>query len=114
MAARFFAIFAPPNQGLLRYYTIFADGLWKRTTFTLAQGRVLAYNAHAPRFNAELLTREAVDLLGYVCTLQPTWDNLAPRAETFTLDMLQERDQVKTHLTGLGVPRHTSKKSEQA
>lgn len=112
LAARLFAVFAQPYKGLLRYYTIFADGMWKRTTFTISQGRIISYNTPVARFSAELLAREAVDLLGYVCTIHPTWDNLAPRAEAFTRDMLDDRDQIKIHLTGLGIPRHTSKKSE--
>lgn len=105
LGARLFAVFKPPLEGLLRSYTIYADGSWKRTTFTLSANVVQAQSALLPKHGADMLILEAIDLLGYVCTLHPTWANLAPVAETFTADMLQKRNVIKTHLTGLGAGR---------
>lgn len=110
LAARLFVLFAPPAQGIVRTYTIFGDGVWKRTTFGLSQGRVVGYHTTVPRFHEELVMREAVDLLGYICMMRPTWDSLSGRAETMTSDMVHDRSQVKIHLTGLGAPRPVSKK----
>lgn len=105
LSARLFAVFAPPYQGLVRYYTIFADGTWKRTTFTFGAGSPQARSALLQRFNLDVLVLEAADLLGHICTLHPTWANLAPTAETLTFEMLRERERIKDHLTGLGVAR---------
>jgi hypothetical protein len=107
LATRLFAVLAPPNQGLLRYYTVFSDGVWKRTTFAPGAEGVQPRSAMVARSSPDVLVMEAIDLLGYVCTLHPAWQTLAAEAETLTLEALQERTRVKTHLTGLGAPRRS-------
>ncbi len=107
LTARMFVVLAPPNHGLLRHYTIFADGTWKRTTFTFVGGGVQVKSALLQRFSLDILVREAADLLGYVCLLHPTWANLMVSAETLTTDMLQERHRLKDHLTTQMVTRRT-------
>ncbi|NJN67431.1 MAG: hypothetical protein HC884_12325 [Chloroflexaceae bacterium] len=104
LSARMFAIFSPPYQGLLRSYTIFADGSWKRTTFALGSGGVHAQSALVPTTNPNVLVLEAIDLLTVVCTHHPTWANLAAVADTLTMEHIRERSCVKLHLTGLGTP----------
>jgi hypothetical protein len=104
LAARLFVVLAPPHQGLLRYYTIFSDGAWKRTTFTLTSSGVQSNSPLVPRFSPDILVLEAIDLLGYAGTIHPTWDNLAAAAETVTSEELRTRSFVKTHLSGLGGP----------
>lgn len=101
LSARLFVVFAPPFQGVLRYYTIFADGTWKRTTFTAGHGGMHARSALLQRFAPDILVLEAVDLLGYVCMLHPTWSTLEDRASSLTVDLLRERSQVKEHLTAV-------------
>jgi hypothetical protein len=105
LGSRLFAVMPSPHRGLLRYYTIFADGAWKRTTFALGAQGVQERNALVPRFNAEVLIREAIDLLGYVCLLHPTWAALVDESETMTIEALRDRQRNKTHPTGLGAPR---------
>lgn len=105
LGARLFAVLQPPKAGLLRYYTIFADGSWKRTVFTLLAQGVQTQSVLVPKFNADVLILESIDLLGYACTLHPSWANLVDSAETFTTDMVQKRTITKEHLTGLGGSR---------
>ncbi len=105
LAARVFVVFAGDDAGLLRYYTIFADGTWRRTVFALGSGGVQQQSALVPQFSADVLLLEAIDLLGYVCTLHPTWVNLASVAETLTVEKVRNRMMVKVHPTGLGAPR---------
>lgn len=104
LSARMFAIFSPPYQGLLRSYTIFADGSWKRTAFVLGSGGVQSQSALVPTANPDVLVLEAIDLLNAVCTHHPTWANLAAVVDTLTMERLRERSCVKLHLTGLGTP----------
>ncbi len=98
LSARFFALFLPPRTGLLRTYTIFADGTWKRTTYTLFDGQVQAKSTLVPRFNAEMLSMEAVDLVGYACLVHPIWSPLAELAATMTAETLKDRTRIKSHL----------------
>ncbi len=105
LAARCFAALIPPLQGLLRYYTIFADGSWKRTTFTATANNFHAHGSMVPRFNPEILVMEAADLVGEACLLHPTWAGLAQDADNLTIEKLRDRNQVKTLLTGLGAPK---------
>jgi hypothetical protein len=105
LAARMFVIFAPPLQGLIRTYTIFGDGSWKRTAFLLASGGVQAQSYLVQRSSPDVLVMETIDLIGTLCTIHPTWSNLASVAETMTTENLRDRSFVKTHLTGLGAPR---------
>lgn len=105
LAVRLFAVLASPYQGLLRYYTIFADSSWKRTTFVPGANGPETRHALVPRLSADVLVLEAVDLLGYVCLLHPTWANLEAEAETLTVEDLKQRSLIKQHLSGLGAPR---------
>lgn len=105
LAARLFVVFAGDDLGLLRYYTIFADGTWRRTVFALGSGGVQQQSALVPQSSPDVLLLEAIDLLGYVCTLHPTWVNLASVAETLTVEQVRNRMVVKAHPTGLGAPR---------
>lgn len=105
LAARIFAVLLPPNQGLLRHYTIFASGAWKRTTFTLASGGVQARSALVPRASPDVLVLEAIDLLGYAALVRPLWSPLVADAESFTPDLLRDRTRTRLHQSGLGGPR---------
>lgn len=105
LAVRIFVVFSPPHQGLLRYYTIFGGGAWKRTTFSLGSDGVHTHSALVPTLSPDVLILEAIDLLGTACTSRPTWANLASQSEALTLERLRERTCVKTHLSGLGAPR---------
>ncbi len=108
LALRLFAVLTTPYQGLLRHYTIYSDGMWKRTTFAITPHGVQERSALVPRFNPDVLTLEAVNLLSYVCILHPTWAALGDEVETMTLDKIKERTRVKHHLSGLGAPRRPS------
>jgi hypothetical protein len=106
LAARIFVVFSPPHQGLLRYYTVFGGGAWKRTTFSLGSGGGLhTHSALVPTLSPDVLVLEAIDLLRVACTSHPTWANLAGQAESLALERLRDRTCVKTHLSGLGTPR---------
>ncbi len=107
LGARFFALFLPPRMGLLRTYTVFADGTWKRTTYTIVDGQVQAKSTLVPRFNAELLTLEAVDLVGYACRMHPVWSPLAELAPTMTVETLKDRTRIKAHLIHSAQARRT-------
>jgi hypothetical protein len=111
LAARMFAVFLPPNRGLLRYYTIFADGAWKRTTFVPTSGGVQTRSTLVPRATPDVLILEAVDLINYAFTVHATWDSLAAEAETMTVEAIQDRTRVKAHASGLGTPRSGGKAS---
>jgi hypothetical protein len=101
LAARIFAILEPPLQGLLRYYTIFGDGTWTRTSFVVGtDGALYAQNAMAPVASADVLMLEAIDLLGKVCTLHPTWADLTASADTMVAEKLRDRASIKMYLTG--------------
>jgi hypothetical protein len=104
-----FAVFMPPARGLLRYYTIFADGAWKRTTFVASAGGVQTRSAMVARATPDVLILEAVDLINYACTVHPTWKALAAEAENMAVENIMDRTSVKTHLSGLGTPRTGSK-----
>jgi hypothetical protein len=108
LAVRIFVIFESPQQGLLRYYTIFPDGLWKRTVFTLGANGVTTQSVIVPQFSHDVVAMETLDLLKSVYLLRPSWANVAPIAETCTLNQLKDRTVVKHHLTGLGAPRLTT------
>lgn len=105
LGGRLFAVFAPPHQGVVRYYTIFGDGTWKRTTFAIGASGVQARSTLVPRSTPDVLAMEAVDLLGYVGTLHPMWSDLTADVETITHESVRDRTRVKVHLTGLGGPR---------
>lgn len=105
LAGRLFVVFAPPYQGVVRYYTIFSDGTWKRTTFTATGSGVQTRSTLVPRSSPDVLAMEVVDLLGYVSTLHPAWSDLTADVETIGLEAVRDRTRVKIHLTGLGAPR---------
>jgi hypothetical protein len=101
LAARMFAIYEPPHQGLLRSYTIFGDGSWKRTTFAVGNdGRLTAHSALAPNSSPDVMVLEAIDLISKACTLHPTWADLAAISDTLTADKLRDRSLTKMYLTG--------------
>jgi hypothetical protein len=105
LAARVFVVFSPPLQGVLRSYTIFADGSWKRTAFVASADGVHTQSALLPNASPDILVMEAIDLLGLTCTHHPTWASIAAVADTLTLEQLADRTLIKTYLTGLGKPR---------
>lgn len=107
LAARFFVVLAPPYQGVLRHYTIFADGMWKRTTFAFEASGNQTRNALLQRFNHDVLLQEAIDLLGYVCTLHQTWKQLASNADTLTFEMVRERVHVRDQFVDRGTLRRS-------
>jgi hypothetical protein len=75
LTARLFAVFAAPYHGVFRHYTIFADGTWKRTTFTYSKAGVQTRSMLLQRFNLDILVLEAVEMLGHTCLLHPIWLN---------------------------------------
>jgi hypothetical protein len=105
LAARLFAVFTAPNQGLLRYYSLFSDGSWKRTTFAVTAEGVQPRSTLVPRATPDILALEAIDLLGYALTAHATWSPLAEEAETLTMNTLQDRTRTRIHLSGLGAPK---------
>lgn len=101
LSARLFAVFEPPHQGVLRYYTIFADGSWMRTVFAVGNdGEQHANSALATSSSADVLMLEAIDLLGKACMLHPSWADLAKVSDTLTADRLRDRTLVKKYLSG--------------
>ncbi|NJL33150.1 MAG: hypothetical protein HC893_03975 [Chloroflexaceae bacterium] len=84
LSARLYAVMMPPSSGLLRYYTIFGDGVWKRTTFTAGPKGMQARHAQIGRIGADLLIREAIDLLGYACMVYASWATLTDEATIAT------------------------------
>lgn len=107
LASRLYAVMAPPFAGVMRYYTIFDDGNWKRTTFQLGPKGVHARSALVQRIGPDVLAMEGIDLIKHIATIYPLWDNLASQVETLTAKDLQDRAQVKRHFTGLGSPRRS-------
>ncbi len=105
LAARLFMVLAPPYHGLLRHYTIFGDGTWKRTTFSMGANGITAQSALLQRFSPDVLVLEACDLIGYVSTLHPSWTGLAQSAETLTAETIRDRLRVKSNLMGLATVR---------
>jgi hypothetical protein len=105
LASRLFAVLHPPMRGLLRHYTIFGDGSWKRTTFALSNENAYPRSAMVPRATPDVLVMEAIELLGYVCMLHATWSTLADEAQDLSLEALRDRSIIKTHLSGLGAQR---------
>lgn len=105
LGARLFAVFMPPYRGLLRSYTVFLDGSWKRTTYTLFAGKVQAKSTLVPRFNPEMLVMEAIDLVGYACLVHPIWAPLADEATSFGVDALRDRTRTKSHLIHTALAR---------
>ena len=92
-------------RGLLRHYTIFSDGAWKRTMFGLTTNGVQEKPMLVPRFSVDSVVLEGINLLGQVCTLHPSWENIAAQSETLSVDDVRDRTKMKKRLTGLGAPR---------
>lgn len=105
LTVRVFALLGAPYQGLLRYYTVFPDGTWKRTTFASGAHGIQGRHTMLQRFSADILVLEAINLLDYVCRLHASWAPLAAEAETLTAEDLRDRTRIKMHLSGLGAPR---------
>jgi hypothetical protein len=92
LVGRIHAIMAPPVPGLLRQYSIHANGVWRRTTFTRDRaGQSTAKTVAAPSFSGEMLLLEVVDLIQLVTTLRFVWPEHAADAGTRTLDDLRDR-----------------------
>lgn len=107
LATRLFVVLAPPQTGLIRYYTIFGDSAWKRTTFNLTPQGVQARQAFIPRATSELLIHEAIDLVKYACQIYPMWQPLTDKVEEVALSDVRKRAMVKQHLTGLAAMRRS-------
>lgn len=101
LAARLFAVLAPPARGLLRYYSIFRDGSWKRSVLVSGPSGMVAQQALVARYNDEMLTLEAADLLGQVVTAHASWANLAPEAEQISFETLRDHAVTRTHPLGI-------------
>ncbi len=101
LAARLFAVLAPPARGLLRYYSIFSDGSWKRSVLVGGPNGIVAQQALVARFNDEMLTLEAADLLGQVVTAHTSWTNLVPEAEQLGIEALRDHAVTRAHPLGV-------------
>lgn len=102
LAARLFAVLAPPARGLLRYYSIFSDGSWKRSVLVSGPSGIVAQQALVARFNEEMLTLEAADLLGQVVAAHTSWANLVPEAEQLGFELLRDHTVTRAHPLGAG------------
>lgn len=105
LAARIFIVFSPPLQGVIRLYTIFSDGSWKRVRFVVTPEGVQSQSDLLTDAKPDTLLFEAIEVLNLVCTRHPTWANIASIADTLRIDQLAERSITRTLLTGLGKPR---------
>lgn len=105
LAARLFAVLLPPLQGLLRYYTIFHDGCWKRTSFVPTPNGAQPRSTMVPRATPDVVILEAIDLLGYACTVHPAWAAVAPHVDTITPEWLRSRGNTKAHMIPGGAAR---------
>lgn len=105
LSARVFIIFSPPLQGVIRVYTIFGDGSWKRAMFMATSDGIQSQSNLLPDTKPDTLLFEAIDVLSLVCTRHPTWANIASIADTIKIEQLADRSITKTFLTGLGKPR---------
>lgn len=101
LAARLFVVLAPPARGMLRHYSIFGDGSWKRSLVVVSASGTTMQQALVPRYNDEMLTLEAVDLLGQVVTAHASWANLAPEAEHLTCEALRDHNVTRAHPLGM-------------
>jgi hypothetical protein len=101
LAARVFAVLAPPARGLLRYYSIFSDGSWKRSVLVGGSNGVVTQQALVARFNDEMLTLEAADLLGQAVMAHASWANLAPDAEHLGFEALRDHAVTRAHPLGV-------------
>lgn len=102
LCTRMYALFAPPQRGVLRYYTIFVTGEWKRTIFVSRGGTTNAHTTLQTAIAPETLLEEGVDLLAQVCSVHATWNTLAEQPAAVSLDQLRDRQFVKRDPLGLG------------
>jgi hypothetical protein len=102
LAARLYALFAPPYQGVLRCYTIFASGEWKRAVYVSRAGALQAHVTLRSTISQDELLEEAADLLAQACAVHPTWASLSDTAPATSLDQLRDRQYVKRDPLGLG------------
>jgi len=102
LCTRVYALFAPPQRGVLRHYTVFATGEWKRTVFVSRGGATSAHPTLLPAINSDALLEEATDLLAQLCSVHATWNTLAEDPATVSLDQLRDRQFVKRDPLGLG------------
>lgn len=100
--ARCYALFAPPYHGLLRHYTLFASGEWRRTVFVSRGGSVQAHATSHPQSGLDALVEEATDLLAQLCAVRPSWNALADNPGALTLDQLRDRNVTRRDPLGIG------------
>jgi|HigsolmetaAR201D_1030396.scaffolds.fasta_scaffold20860_2 hypothetical protein len=102
LATRLFALFGPPQRGLLRHYTIFISGEWKRTVFVSRGGKVQALSSLRSEINPDILLDEATDLLGQLCSVYPTWNPLNDDPNSVGREQVRDRSFSKRDPLGLG------------
>ncbi len=102
LCTRMYAVFAPPMRGILRHYTIFASGEWKRTVFVSRGGSVNAHTSVLAAINSDMLLEEATDLLAQLCSVHATWNTFTDNPSTVSLDQLRDRQFAKRDPLGLG------------
>lgn len=102
LTVRLFALFGPPHRGLLRHYTIFTSGEWKRTVFLSRGGKLQALSTLRPEISPDTLIEEATDLLAQLCSVYPTWNNLDENPNSVGREQVRDRTFSKRDPLGLG------------
>jgi hypothetical protein len=102
LCARCYAVFAPPYHGLLRHYTIFASGEWRRTVFVSRAGATQAHATTRPNTGLDTLVEEAADLLAQLCAVRASWNALADDPGALSLDQLRDRTITRRDPLGIG------------
>lgn len=102
LATRLFALFGPPQRGLLRHYTLFASGEWKRNVFISRNGQIQVVSSLRNEINPDMLLDEATDLLGQLCSVYPTWNSLNDNPNNVGREQVRDRSFSKRDPLGLG------------
>ena len=100
--ARCYAVFAPPYHGLLRHYTVFASGEWRRTVFVSRGGALQSHSTTRPHPGLDAMVEEAADLLAQLCAVRPSWNALADDPGALSLDNLRDRGVTRRDPLGIG------------
>jgi hypothetical protein len=100
--ARCYAVFAPPYHGLLRHYTVFASGEWRRTVFVSRAGATQAHATTRPHPGLDVALEEATDLLAQLCAVRASWNALADDPGSLALDQLRDRAVTRRDPLGIG------------
>lgn len=100
--ARAYAVFAPPFLGLLRHYTVFASGEWRRSVFVSRGGVAHAHATTYPSAALEALLDEATDLLAQLCAVRSSWNALADDPGSLSLEQLRDRAVTRRDPLGIG------------